>query len=151
VSVTTSLSCYNINRTRWHADVKPDNILQVKGKFKLADPGFATFEKREAFAQAEKRHAEAEKREEEAFAQAEKQHATTMIRGGTKTYGKFFALQCDSLSCLDPSKQAPQNATQEALTASPFRDRSISGLLGVFCQSQLHGLCLVRKVCLCIC
>ncbi|KAH0565999.1 hypothetical protein GP486_000610 [Trichoglossum hirsutum] len=27
----------------WHADIKPDNILNVQGKFKLADPGFATF------------------------------------------------------------------------------------------------------------
>jgi serine/threonine protein kinase len=53
----------------WHADIKPDNILRVKGKFKLADPGFATFEKKEAFAQLDKRH------------------ETTMIRGGTKTYG----------------------------------------------------------------
>ncbi|KAI4218743.1 MAG: hypothetical protein L6R36_008776 [Xanthoria steineri] len=27
----------------WHADIKPDNILSVQGKFKLSDPGFATF------------------------------------------------------------------------------------------------------------
>ncbi|KAL8972470.1 MAG: hypothetical protein Q9197_002763 [Variospora fuerteventurae] len=27
----------------WHADVKPDNILSVQGKFKLSDPGFAKF------------------------------------------------------------------------------------------------------------
>lgn len=32
--------------SRWHADIKPDNILIVKGKFKLADPGFARFEKK---------------------------------------------------------------------------------------------------------
>ncbi|KAI9767404.1 MAG: hypothetical protein M1839_004508 [Geoglossum umbratile] len=30
----------------WHADIKPDNILTVRGKFKLADPGFAKFERR---------------------------------------------------------------------------------------------------------
>ncbi|KFZ05322.1 hypothetical protein V501_08467 [Pseudogymnoascus sp. VKM F-4519 (FW-2642)] len=30
----------------WHADIKPDNILIVQGKFKLADPGFATFVKK---------------------------------------------------------------------------------------------------------
>ena len=53
----------------WHADIKPDNILRVKGKFKLADPGFATFEKKEAFVRLDERH------------------HTTMIRGGTKTYG----------------------------------------------------------------
>lgn len=28
---------------RWHADIKPDNIIIVHGKFKLADPGFAKF------------------------------------------------------------------------------------------------------------
>ena len=27
----------------WHADIKPDNIISVQGKFKLSDPGFATF------------------------------------------------------------------------------------------------------------
>ncbi|KAL8941905.1 MAG: hypothetical protein Q9216_001978 [Gyalolechia sp. 2 TL-2023] len=27
----------------WHADVKPDNILSVQGRFKLSDPGFAKF------------------------------------------------------------------------------------------------------------
>ncbi|KAL8784971.1 MAG: hypothetical protein Q9213_003632 [Squamulea squamosa] len=27
----------------WHADIKPDNILSVQGRFKLADPGFAKF------------------------------------------------------------------------------------------------------------
>jgi hypothetical protein len=40
---------------RWHADVKPDNILLVKEeditgveceKFRLADPGFSKFERR---------------------------------------------------------------------------------------------------------
>ncbi|KAI9776787.1 MAG: hypothetical protein M1816_005081 [Peltula sp. TS41687] len=30
----------------WHADIKPDNILSVQGKFKLADPGFAKFVKK---------------------------------------------------------------------------------------------------------
>ncbi|CZR54532.1 uncharacterized protein PAC_04416 [Phialocephala subalpina] len=25
----------------WHADIKPDNILEIRGQFKLADPGFA--------------------------------------------------------------------------------------------------------------
>ena len=30
-------------RHRWHADIKPDNILLVQDRFKLADPGFAVF------------------------------------------------------------------------------------------------------------
>ena len=29
--------------SRWHADIKPDNILLVNGEFKLSDPGFAKF------------------------------------------------------------------------------------------------------------
>ena len=28
---------------RWHADIKPDNILSVRGRLKLADFGFASF------------------------------------------------------------------------------------------------------------
>jgi hypothetical protein len=28
---------------RWHADIKPDNILLVHGRFKLADFGFSGF------------------------------------------------------------------------------------------------------------
>jgi hypothetical protein len=34
------------NERSWHADVNPDNILLVDGKFKLADPGFAKFVKK---------------------------------------------------------------------------------------------------------
>jgi hypothetical protein len=30
----------------WHADIKPDNILYIRGKFKLADPGFAKWTKK---------------------------------------------------------------------------------------------------------
>lgn len=26
---------------RWHGDIKPENILDVRGRFKLADPGEA--------------------------------------------------------------------------------------------------------------
>ena len=37
------LSGYVSNKYRWHADIKPDNILSVQGKFKLCDPGFAKF------------------------------------------------------------------------------------------------------------
>lgn len=31
----------------WHADIKPDNILRVDDEFKLADPGFAKFQKKQ--------------------------------------------------------------------------------------------------------
>lgn len=47
----------------WHADVKPDNILSVQGKFKLSDPGFAVF--------VEKRGIDLEE----------------YVMGGTETYG----------------------------------------------------------------
>ncbi|KAJ9660233.1 hypothetical protein H2201_006979 [Coniosporium apollinis] len=30
----------------WHADIKPANILNVLGRYKLADPGFARFQKK---------------------------------------------------------------------------------------------------------
>jgi hypothetical protein len=52
------------NLDRWHADIKPDNILVVHGEFKLADPGFARFVKKSD-------------REPEEF-----------MLGGTVTYGK---------------------------------------------------------------
>lgn len=29
---------------RWHGDIKPENILDVQGRFKLADPGEACVE-----------------------------------------------------------------------------------------------------------
>lgn len=57
------------NKVRWHADIKPDNILLVRGDFKLADPGFARFEQKEAF---------------EKLGRERK----TMVHGGTMTYGK---------------------------------------------------------------
>ncbi|KAL8962851.1 MAG: hypothetical protein Q9193_000811 [Seirophora villosa] len=47
----------------WHADVKPDNILSIQGKFKLCDPGFATFVRKT-------------RNDPEAF-----------LLGGTETYG----------------------------------------------------------------
>ncbi|KAF2679078.1 hypothetical protein K458DRAFT_315328, partial [Lentithecium fluviatile CBS 122367] len=32
-------------KSSWHADIKPENIILVRGKYKLADPGFARFKK----------------------------------------------------------------------------------------------------------
>lgn len=29
--------------SRWHGDIKPDNILLINQRYKLADPGFAKF------------------------------------------------------------------------------------------------------------
>jgi serine/threonine protein kinase len=53
-------------RTRWHNDIKPQNILYVQGQFKLADPGFARFEKQDI----------------------ESKDATDYM-GGTSTFGRF--------------------------------------------------------------
>jgi serine/threonine protein kinase len=57
-----------LTTTRWHADIKPDNILVVQGKFKLADPGFVKFVKK----------TNEEPREQ--------------VMGGTETYGMQFIL-----------------------------------------------------------
>jgi hypothetical protein len=34
---------YDSDNFRWHSDIKPENILEIQGEFKLADPGFAKF------------------------------------------------------------------------------------------------------------
>jgi serine/threonine protein kinase len=55
-----------LTQTSWHADIKPENIIHVRGKYKLADPGFARFKKK-----------------------AQDKGAAPQIRlhGGTDTYG----------------------------------------------------------------
>ncbi|KAK8134175.1 hypothetical protein PG984_006187 [Apiospora sp. TS-2023a] len=37
----------SVNFHGWHADIKPDNILRVRGEYKLADLGFAKFRKKD--------------------------------------------------------------------------------------------------------
>ncbi|QDS74920.1 hypothetical protein FKW77_004200 [Venturia effusa] len=51
----------------WHADVKPDNILRVRGSFVLADFGFARFQKK--------------------VAESNGEPALETLTGGTDTYG----------------------------------------------------------------
>ena len=66
----SSFPCVSVallTSVRWHADIKPDNILLVQGKFKLADPGFMKF-----VSQRLNSAEEAEK---------------VIIEGGTRTYG----------------------------------------------------------------
>jgi hypothetical protein len=65
--VNCSIQCQMVNIARWHADVKPDNILSVRGSFVLADFGFARFQKKST-----KSH------DEPAF---------QTLTGGTDTYG----------------------------------------------------------------
>ena len=56
------------DHSRVHGDIKPDNILWVQDRFKLADPGFARFEK--------------------------SGRGIGPPLGGTKTYGKFRNPPC---------------------------------------------------------
>jgi serine/threonine protein kinase len=58
---------YGLTSYRWHADIKPDNILSVDGKFKLADPGFAKFVK---------------------MTEKDDIDLKQFVLGGTETYGK---------------------------------------------------------------
>lgn len=58
------------NENRWHADIKPDNILEIQKKFKLADPGFAKF---------------LEKVKTESSS-----NPTANLLGGTHTFGKYL-------------------------------------------------------------
>lgn len=59
---------------RWHADLKPDNIVRVHGEFKLADFGFAKFTRK----------------------QADKLPSEHM-RGGTDSYGNYCVASCSSM------------------------------------------------------
>jgi hypothetical protein len=43
ISYVSEAVTFAYGKGRWHADIKPDNILSVQGKFKLSDPGFALF------------------------------------------------------------------------------------------------------------
>ncbi|KAF7505103.1 hypothetical protein GJ744_001243 [Endocarpon pusillum] len=62
----------------WHADIKPANILSVQGNFKLADPGFARFEK-------------------------SSERDKTIISGGTTSYG---APECYRRGTMAPVHRA---------------------------------------------
>jgi serine/threonine protein kinase len=56
-----------LTQDRWHADIKPENIIEVGDKYKLADPGYAWFRKMEADDNGVK--------------------PLASLRGGTDTYG----------------------------------------------------------------
>jgi hypothetical protein len=72
---TVSLALVS-NDNRWHADIKPDNILRVQERFKLADPGFARFKKKNAKEKVPREY----------------------IFGGTETYGNFSIQLSTALS-----------------------------------------------------
>lgn len=77
---------------RWHGDLKPANILRVHGKFKLADFGFARFEKHRP------------------------ERRATQLLGGTRTYGEplscpYFELERRMLSAGTGAPESdPQNS-----------------------------------------
>lgn len=70
---------------RWHGDIKPENILDVQGRFKLADPGEACLvpvPKRESAPHGDQRVLKAQ------------------VPGGTKSFGTDLSLrQFDLAQC----------------------------------------------------
>ena len=64
---------------RWHADIKPENIIYVRGKYKLADPGFACFKK----------------------VQDKSVAPQISLHGGTDTYGAPEASQAGAHQTID--------------------------------------------------
>jgi serine/threonine protein kinase len=70
---------YSLTYHRWHADIKPDNILSVDGKFKLCDPGFAKFVKTN---------------------EKDDIGLKLPVLGGTETYGKAQNSECDYHGCV---------------------------------------------------
>jgi hypothetical protein len=73
------------NPRSWHADLKPDNVLPFGGAFKLADLGFARFERSDK--------------------------VVTNIKGGTRTYGMLIIiLEIEKESELINAK-VPRSAT----------------------------------------
>ncbi|KAI1339834.1 hypothetical protein F5Y15DRAFT_415753 [Xylariaceae sp. FL0016] len=58
------LSIDGIDYNVWHGDIKPENILRVQERFKLADPGEAQIK----------------------LAPNDDEHARTVVTGGTRTY-----------------------------------------------------------------
>jgi hypothetical protein len=65
----------------WHADIKPENIIVVRGKYKLADPGFARFKK--------------------AAQGKSAAPPQILVHGGTDTYGTLgLSIRAYGLICL---------------------------------------------------
>jgi serine/threonine protein kinase len=84
------------DKTSWHADIKPDNILIVKHKFKLADPGFARFVR---------------KTEKNSVIGRD----STIIKGATTTYGTIgLAYKTFSLTVIRCAGIASQQRPQDA-------------------------------------
>ena len=103
------------HKSRWHADIKPDNILRVKGRFKLADPGFAKFKKSEAI----------EKLEDQTKRLRDQ---TTMIHGGTRTYGKQDSRSPTPRDVIQGLFfQALQSVTQDQVNKFTFLGRLTYG------------------------
>jgi hypothetical protein len=73
---------------RWHADIKPDNILSVQGRFKLSDAGFVL------------------------FVQKTDEMPKRNIQGGTETYGMSIP---PPLTCLASWSRSAEGGRSLAL------------------------------------
>ena len=73
-----------LTKRRYHADVKPENILWVAGQFKLTDIGFSQFERYLSTSATAKGHFGG-------------------IKGGTRTYGALLCLNASNANAQSRS------------------------------------------------
>lgn len=71
--LTSNAQMNTLTSGRWHSDIKPANILSVCGRYKLADPGYASFRKVDEFTGGGL--------------------PMTVLSGGTETYGMQSELE----------------------------------------------------------
>lgn len=74
---------HHLIKHRWHGDIKPENILDVQGRFKLADPG-------EACVVTDSKMLPTGPRDSETII------PTTQVPGGTVSFGTLFPHQVTS-------------------------------------------------------
>ncbi|KAF2467698.1 uncharacterized protein BDR25DRAFT_395176 [Lindgomyces ingoldianus] len=81
----TANNCTGSSLNGWHADIKPDNILRVRGRFKLADFGFSMFTRTSTTIDGV---------------------AKQIMKGGTPTYGAPELISVDGKGKRTPVSQA---------------------------------------------
>lgn len=69
IAISKLIIAHRINR--WHTDIKPANIIFSNGSWKIADPGFAKFVRKDL------------------AVFDDKNLPVTPLRGGTSTYGEL--------------------------------------------------------------
>lgn len=105
------LSIIFADEKSWHGDVKPDNILLVKGVFKLADFGFTKFKE----------------------GGDETEIPQTFMEGGTETYGKY-SIDTEISLQLTIIAQVHQNGPELAKRRFQSLRKLIHGPLAAFYQ-----------------